>query len=906
MWEEELTLTELIDVETLQKIQDAFSMMTGIASLTTDINGEAVTVGSNFSDFCMKYTRPTEEGRKRCEKCDKMGAEMAKKEGSSCAYFCHAGLVDFAAPIMAGEKMVGCFIGGQILTATPNEEKMRKVAREIGVDEDEYIEAAHKIHIVKEEVVVRATKSLYVIANVISELAYRRHEVILKNLELEKSNRMKSDFLANMSHEIRTPMNAVIGMAEMALREDMSDNAKEYVSQIKSSGQTLLTIINDILDFSKIESGKMEVIPDNYEPMSVINDMVNIIVTRIGDKDLELIMDVNPDMPQELYGDSNRIKQVMVNLANNAVKFTQQGSVQLSVDFEWIDEGNINLKVDVIDTGMGIKEEDMGKLFKSFQQVDSKRNRNVEGTGLGLAISRQLLGLMDGHISVQSVYGEGSTFSFTVPQKVTKKTPSIPRLKERKVVAGLFQSPYIIYQLEKDLERMGAEYIRIKSEREIQKVIEVGADYFFVEQVLFTDTLQQFLREHPELEGVALISYRSTRQYDIPNLHVVKKPLYALGLAGVFFGEDIYAHYSRVEEEEEFDFIAPDADVLVVDDNAINLTVARGLLEPLQMHIDTALSGKEAVTKMMDKRYDIVFMDHMMPGMDGIETTHVVRRMLGDNGNVPIIALTANAVEGMREMFVKEGMNDFVAKPIEMRVILSKLRQWLPPELLVKQDHVEMKNSSAGLKEESMGEHMITIEGLDVESAMKLLGNEALFWSVLKEYYRVIDRKIAKIEEFMETEQWHEYTIEVHALKSASRQIGALELAKTAENMEAAGNNEDIDAIREITPGMLELYAHYKDILRPYCEDEAADSAQQGSGEQINSDELASEFSDLREAMDNLDMDAMENVIQDMEQYSYTDAQQEYFEKLKYAVDDIDTEKCEQIIEIWEADSEAS
>ena len=486
---EELRLTDLIEVSTLQKMQDAFAAMTGVAVITTDSNGVAVTEPSDFSDFCINYVRSTEAGMECCEKCDKMGAEMARNAGDSCAYFCHAGLMDFAAPIMTGGHMVGCFIGGQVLTEPIEDKVVADVAKRIGVDENKLIEAAHGIKIVDKSEIKKVTAALYDIANVLSEIAFTKHELYLKNLELEKASHMKSDFLANMSHEIRTPMNAVIGMAEMALREDISPSAKNYISQIKSSGQALLTIINDILDFSKIESGKMDINETDYEPMSLINDVVNIIMTRISNKKLELTLDVNPDLPHELHGDNIRVKQIIVNLANNAVKFTDSGNVHLKIDFKQTKEDQIILKAEIADTGSGIKKQDMAKLFQSFQQVDSKRNRNIEGTGLGLAICKQLLSLMDGEIQVNSVYGEGSTFSFSLPQKIVNKTPSIERRTEKMTAAGLVDNKYIAKEMETDILRFGVEYFRIESEEELSILEEKEARYLFVEQPLFTDTV---------------------------------------------------------------------------------------------------------------------------------------------------------------------------------------------------------------------------------------------------------------------------------------------------------------------------------------------------------------------------------------------------------------------------------
>lgn len=901
--ENEFKLTDLIDIETLQKIQDAFSDMSGIAALVTDANGKIQTKPSGFTEFCGKYVRNTEEGRKRCEKCDKMGAEKAAKAGVSCAYFCHAGMVAFAAPIMAHGHMVGCFIGGQLLTIPPDEDKIRKVADDIGVDGDELMRAAGDVKIVDKRTIEKVSNAIYTIANVLSEIGYSKYQVNLKNMELRKTSNMKSDFLANMSHEIRTPMNAVIGMAEMALREDIPPAAREYIGQIKSSGQTLLTIINDILDFSKIESGKMDISDVEYEPLSMINDVSNIIMTRIGSKDLDLTVDVNPEIPIGLYGDNIRIKQVLVNMANNAVKFTDSGNVNVKIDFLRTTEDTIELCVAVTDTGRGIKESDMTKLFQSFQQLDSKRNRNVEGTGLGLAISKQLVALMHGKIHVDSEYGKGSTFSFVIPQKVTDGSRAVEEVEGGIVAAGLIQSEYTAKELAGDMEKLGVAYDRLGSEEDLESWLkDRNGKYIFVEQPLMTEAVQYFLKLNPNVCGVVLANYRSMRSYDLSNLRVVKKPLYISGLSNIFNGKEENGSVSLMEADD-FDFTAPKAEILVVDDNAINLTVVKGLLNPLQMKIDTAMSGKDAVLMVTDKRYDIIFMDHMMPEMDGVETTRVIRRLLGDNGQVPIIALTANAVEGTAQMFIDEGMNDFVTKPIEMRVILAKLRKWLPPEKIEKNRNKKMGAVLQGANKEGKPSQMstdISIAGLDVKKAMEFLGNEELFWSVLKEYYRVIDKKSMMISEYEQKEMWKEYTVEVHALKSASRQIGALELAQVAEQMEAAGNAENAALIHKITPGMLEEYTFYKGILAPYFV--KAKEAQ--SGRAAEASEMSELFGQMKEAMENLDMDAMEKVIKDMSQYSYSDEQYSIFEKLKNAVEDIDTEKCEEIIAEWKKELE--
>ncbi len=385
-----------------------------------------------------------------------------------------------------------------------------------------------------------------------------------------------------------------------------------------------------------------------------------------------------------------------------------------------------------------------------------------------------------------------------------------------------------------------------------------------------------------DITGVVLINFRSTRSYNIPNVRVIKKPLYSLNLASIFHGDDVYLNFSQIEADD-FDFTAPGAEILVVDDNSVNLTVVQGLLNPIAMNIETALSGKEAV--------NIIFMDHMMPEMDGVETTRVIRRMLGENGQVPIIALTANAVDGTRELFISEGMDDFVTKPIELRIIISKLKKWLPKEKIVREKKKENKEEGT----EGKTGVKIQITGLDVDLAMKLLGREELFWSVLKEYYRVIEKKYNLIKEYEQKEKWKEYTVEVHGLKSASRQVGANNLADMAERMEAAGNAEDAGLIHKTTPGMLEEYIKYKDILKPYFTEKNAEHG----GRQADAKKLNEFFARMETALEDLDMDKMEEVISDMEKYSYSKDHEEYFGKLKNAVEDIDTEQCEEILACW-------
>ena len=541
----------------------------------------------------------------------------------------------------------------------------------------------------------------------------------------------------------------------------------------------------------------------------------------------------------------------------------------------------------VIDTGQGIKKEDMEKLFESFQQVDSKRNRSVEGTGLGLAISKSLCKAMGGNIGVTSEYGKGSDFYFTIPQKILE--PELELVVEdadQKHAFCLNENRMLTGEFLAEMERLGVDGKVISSLDDYTPT--GGKDYLLFVESDYDEEVQDFLERYSECTGVILIDFDSAFKAKQPNLRAMRRPETTLGMVMVLNDKEASKQYKTDKETFVIDFIAPEAKILIVDDNAINITIAEGLLKPLKAQCFSALSGKEAVEMVEKEQFDLILMDHMMPQMDGIETTKVIRELIPSAADTPILALTANAMEGVKEMFIKEGMNDFIAKPIDIQILAMKMKQWLPEDKILAGEGVELSET------ETSAEEAVEYEGLDSAGAIRALGSAALYQKVVEEYFRTGRTKYENIMEAYEQEEWEDYTIKVHALKSSSRQIGAMELGDRAEELEKAGKAMDLDTIHEKNADTMQAYADLLESLSGYFGEEETEEKELPL---IEPEKLEEILEWLTDACDNLDMDEMEAVKEQLKQYAYEGELKEAMSALYQAIDAIDIDVCMEIIE---------
>ena len=638
----------------------------------------------------------------------------------------------------------------------------------------------------------------------------------------ETANSIKSAFLASMSHEIRTPMNAITGMAELLLRGNLSDESRGYAHDIKHAGANLIAIINDILDFSKIEAGKLEIVPVKYLFASLINDVVSIIRMRLAEKPVRFFTNIDSNIPNGLEGDEVRLRQILLNLLSNAAKYTTKGQISVSITQVKRENKKVWLDITISDTGQGIRPEDQKKLFGEFVQFDTKKNRNIEGTGLGLAITKRLCTAMDGSISVESEYGKGSSFTVIIPQEVHSETPfaAVEDVEKKKVLVFERRAVYA-QSVCWSLDNMNVSHALVTNQAAF--VDALGKDewfYVFSGYGLYNsikpvmDNLASGRGEKPPLALMVEWGYETY----IPNVRFVSLPIQSLSIANVLNGKaDSKSYFESVEDYNLIRFTIPQTRLLVVDDITTNLKVAEGLLAPYYATVDTCLSGMAAIELVKHQNYDLIFMDHMMPEMDGIEAAAQIRALKGEQ--IPIVALTANAVSGVREMFMEKGFSDFLAKPIDISKLDEILARWIPKEKREKK--AETKNGR--IKAAKLA--LPIIPGVDVKQGIAMTGGTIEgYLKVLSLFCKDAEERLVLLKRIPDERELSIFTTQIHALKGASAALGATGVSTEAARLEAAGKNGDIAFIQEYLPkftgALIGLVKNIKMIMQtPLCDD---------------------------------------------------------------------------------------
>lgn len=596
------------------------------------------------------------------------------------------------------------------------------------------------------------------------------------------ANEAKSHFLSTMSHDIRTPMNAILGLNEMVLRDSHEEEIVAYSESIRTAGKTLMGIINDILDFSKIEAGKMDIIDVDYSFVSMLNDLVNMVQGKARDKGLSFDIEVDRDIPAILHGDEIRIKQVITNILSNAVKYTKEGSITFKAGFEKMEENpdSVKLIISVKDTGIGIKPEDMDRLFVAFERIDENKNRNIEGTGLGMSIAQSFLRMMGSSIEVESQYGKGSTFSFELVQGVRDWSP-----------IGNYEETFK----------------RAVSERQ---------------------------------------RYRES-------------------------------------------FTAPDARLLVVDDTEVNLLVFKNLLKRTKLQIDTATSGNEGIALYKRNKYDAIFLDHMMPEKDGIETITEMKGIQDSpNTLTPIICLTANAISGMREMYINAGFNDYITKPIDPKRLEVLLFEYLPKEKIAPASD----DSSDG--DCFIPDFVWKIRSIDVNAGILHCGSQKSYMDTLKTYFDSGQKNAEEIEKYWNGKDIKNTTVKIHALKSTSRVIGAMELGDFAARLEKAGEEGDV---KTLETDIEKLLIMYRSLLTEMEMLGSIDGGVEGSDKPlILEQDIKKTYETISKLCEAFDFNGVAETVKSLEKYRFPEREAAKIETIKKAVDNFDYDLIPKII----------
>lgn len=682
---------------------------------------------------------------------------------------------------------------------------------------------------------------------------YLLQVVEIKKNEAEAAAKAKSEFLANMSHEIRTPMNAVCGMSELMDQSEMSPQNAEYLESIRISAGSLLSIINDILDFSKIDAGKMELSESPYSIASTVNDIVSMINSRLTGGGTVLTVNAVPDLPAMLIGDEGRVRQILINLLGNAVKFTEQGRILLDISYEKISSSKIRLVINVADTGIGIRPDERDRLFSAFSQADAGKSR--EGTGLGLVITKRLAEMMGGDVTMESEYGRGTSFTVNIVQRCCDMTPCFPDNPYSGGKCYIYESNrYYRESLGQLFRSLGAECVLLASPSELSDICRENADNvrLFFDSRSGLDTVLSADGPTDRISCTAMAA-QGDPVPAVPagrKISVMRKPITLFSLAAAEGKMQGTAERKTVIGR----FRCPEARILIVDDNDINLKVAKGFLEPYGAKLTLASGGMEAVNIIRSgEEFDLVFMDHMMPDIDGVAAAKMIRRLPVRGASVPIVALTANAIKGVEEMFLSEGMDGFLAKPIDSDKLCGIMQKFIPrAKQILSAEPAEPARPAVRTG--------ISVSDVDADKAAVRLGGEAIYRELLAAVCAESEVKAQRLEKMLSEEDFRNYLIEVHSLKSTAANIGAQKLSERAAEHEAAARSGNYDFIRSDGEQLIVEYRKTIDEISPYAEKH---EHKKGGGD-IGISEIHEKISEAADCIDRFDTQRAEELLDEL------------------------------------------
>lgn len=785
--------------------------------------------------------------------------------------------------------------------------------------------------------------------------------------QLDQTIAFRDQFYKNMSHEFRTPMNVISGMTEMLKSEQLLPLQKKYLKSIDQASAYMMGMIDDLLSYDRLQGEDPVLFYEEYNLNELLEEVINQTMLELANKDVEFYMNVNPLVPTVLYGEQSKIRLMISQIMENAIKFTQKGSITMDVNCIRKEQQDLLLVITISDTGIGMSKEQVERVFDRFYKVDTKKALYNRGIGMGLPIAKRLCELLGGTIRVSSTEYMGSSFELSIPQKIVEESLiSFTAMEQKYRVITICDAEFL-----ESVRKLCRFFLCKMYSLEMAEMSNDQIDFIIMDYKHYRIKKDEILQKYVGKIPIFVLFNPHKDEVPADGFIAVEKPLYPLKFEQMI----VNSHdYGKVQSDQR-KFIIPDARILIVDDNVINQEVSEVMLESTRARIDKASQGEEAIHMIQENEYDLVFMDNIMPVMKGEEAIRIIRGLSGNYSQVPIVALTADVTDGSKERLLRAGANDFLSKPVSSKKMMAEILKYVDSSkicYLSQQDYCKKNESSDAKKEEgkeetgrkteekpcvngenestepkkesqksteinqeenapqtvneaktathcetvslkeegkdskteSIGSNQSrsdeqstnsntkpTIRGIDIAAGIENCGSKELFYQLLGDYYKVIDLKTEKIKEHLEKGRIHEYVVEVHALKSASRMIGALPLSNLFLKMEKMGNANNIEILEKETPNVLKLYQSYKNVLKKYG------TVQNESNDTISTEKMVKVLERMKEAFDSFDLDGVDTGMKELEQYAIPDNVKDDFELLRAYVADVAIEDAMELIQ---------